>query len=258
MSVLYPVRKALCQQKVPLKSSHLKYVWSSNNQMKCTHQNILRGPTPHYKYFTTWSLINLRSSGLLSAISIAYESNCSATSLSGELTAFQKRTQHLNARTASSQWVVVIPSSLTWLNTPVASKNSTPSSITWFKLDKMVNTLDFTFAYGSILSGSKGDSASWRESLRLSWAQARNTFRSSVALLLDNNFWWQFQDGHLELRIIDPVNQVKGFKASVIARIAAHTWIQFLILEGSLVNNWFNHVMTNTSTNIMSITGMPA
>ena len=59
--------------------------------------------TPHYIYFTTWSLINLRSSGLLSAISIAYESNCSATRLSGELTAFQKRTQHLNARTASSQ-----------------------------------------------------------------------------------------------------------------------------------------------------------
>ena len=93
------------------------------------------------------------------------------------------------------------------------------------------NTLDFTFAYGSILSGSKGDSASWRESLRLSWAQARNTFRSSVALVLDNNLWWQFQDGHLELRIIDPVNQVKGFKASVIARITAHTWIQLLILE---------------------------
>ena len=45
--------------------------------------------TPHYIYFTTWSLINLRSSGLLSAISIAYESNCSATRLSGELTAFQ-------------------------------------------------------------------------------------------------------------------------------------------------------------------------
>ena len=189
--------------------------------------------TPHYIYFTTWSLINLRSSGLLSAISIAYESNCSATCLSGELTVFsiKERTQNLNARTASSQWVVVIPSSLTWLITPVASKNSTPSSITWFKMDKMVNTLDFTFAYGSILSGSKGDSASWRESLRLSWAQARNTFRSSVTLVLDNNSWCQFQDGHLELRIIDPINQVKGFKASVIPGIAAHTWIQFLILE---------------------------
>ena len=43
--------------------------------------------TPHYIYFTTWSLINLRSSGLLSAISIAYESNCSATRLSGGLAA---------------------------------------------------------------------------------------------------------------------------------------------------------------------------
>ena len=43
--------------------------------------------TPHYIYFTTWSLINLRSSGRLSAISIAYESNCSATRLSGGLAA---------------------------------------------------------------------------------------------------------------------------------------------------------------------------
>ena len=232
MSVLYPVRKALCQQKVPLKSSHLKYVWSSNNQMKCTHQNILRGP----------HTISISQPGrwLISEVPVAYRLSPLRMNQTAQqpvwvesLQLFNKglSSQHLNARTASSQWVVVIPSSLTWLNTPVASKNSTPSSITWFKLDKMVDTLDFTFAYGSILSGSKGDSASWRESLRLSWAQARNTFRSSVALILDNNSWWQYQDGHLELRIIDPVNQVKGFKASVIARITAHTWIQLLILE---------------------------
>ena len=38
-------------------------------------------------------------------------------------------------------------------------------------------------------------------------------------------------DEHLELGVIDLVNKVKGFKASVIARITAHTGVQLLILE---------------------------
>ena len=37
---------------------------------------------------------------------------------------------NLNAKTASSQWVVAIPNCLTWFKTPELSKNATPSSIT--------------------------------------------------------------------------------------------------------------------------------
>ena len=215
--------------------------------------------TPHYIYFTTWSLINLRSSGLLSAISIAYESNCSATCLSGELAAsFSIKDSKPECKDS------LLPVSGGYPQLPNLTQH--PSGLQ--ELHALLHHL--------VQDGQDGQYVGLHLCIRLHlerkqrWlseleGESKIELRTSSEhlqklgnLVLNNNSWWQFQNVHLELRIIDPVNQVKGFKASVITRIAAHTWIQFLILEGSLVNNWSNHVMTITSTNIMSITGTPA